>query len=222
MTFLALVGGAGCLQPGRPPVAERSPVFSEPPGTYEVRPGDTLYAIAWRFGLDYRSLARANGMKEPYTIYVGQRVRLDVGTQAPVLGRRTVPTSPAGAASERQSSGSWRPPTRAPGERSFGNGNKGIDYRLGPDHAVSTAAAGQVVYAGSGLGGFRHLVIIKHDDVHLSAYSIDRPLRVREGEAVRAGAVLADAEGAGERSRILHFEVRRNGAPVDPAGLLGR
>ena len=75
----------GCLPKGQPLVAERSPVFDPPPvasadqpaGFYTVRKGDTLYSIAWRFELDFRGLAYTNGLQVPYTIYPGQRVKLD-------------------------------------------------------------------------------------------------------------------------------------------------
>ena len=66
----------GCAQTGNPPVAERSPVFGPHPDSYLVVAGDTLYSIAWRFGLDHERLARANGIAPPFTIYPGQRLRL--------------------------------------------------------------------------------------------------------------------------------------------------
>ena len=67
---------AGCASVGQPPVAERSPVFSATPEFYSVTPGDTLYSIAWRFDLDFRTLARLNALVAPYTIFAGQQVRL--------------------------------------------------------------------------------------------------------------------------------------------------
>jgi lipoprotein NlpD len=86
---------------------------------------------------------------------------------------------------------------------------------------VRAAAAGEVVYAGSGIGGFRHLVIVKHDAVHLSAYSFDRPLAVREGQRVGLGEPLIEPPSTSARGGVLHFEIRKNGGPVDPRPLLG-
>jgi lipoprotein NlpD len=216
LALVVLAWSVGCAQPGRPPVAERSPVFGAP-DSYVVQPGDTLYSIAWRFGLDPEGLARANGIRAPYTIYVGQRIRLVV--EAPVASRAPPPavSSPPAAAVS-----GWRPPTDAPVGRGYGQGNKGVDYVLEPRHRVCTAAAGEVVYAGSGLGGFRHLVIVRHGPQYLSAYSLDRAVIVREGQGVQAGALLADMEEAGRRAGTLHFEIRKDGAPVDPRSLIGR
>lgn len=216
--LLALLAASGCAQTGRPPVAERSPVFGATPARYTVRTGDTVYSIAWRFGLDHRALARANGIGPPYTIYVGQEI---------VLADRAAPSRPAPrsrprpAAPEPSYAGTWRAPTTAPVRRGFGSGNKGIDYALDRPHGVHAAAAGEVVYAGSGLGGFRHLVIVKHDPEYLSAYSTDRPLRVREGQRVKAGALLADNLDGGRRAGTLHFEIRKDGDPVNPRSLIG-
>ena len=224
-----LLACAGCLQPGRPPVAERSAVLdARSSGTYVVTPGDTLYSVAWRFGLDHKALARVNGIAEPYTIYVGQSIRLAESAprrparRSPPQRAESPPDTPSAKTSASRTGrvSGWRPPTDAPVERSYGNGNKGIDFTLGADHPVTAAAAGDVVYAGSGLGGFRHLVIVKHDSEYLSAYSIDRPMAVREGQSVKAGELLAEARRGGRG--ILHFEIRRNGAPVNPGALIGR
>jgi len=215
-----LVGG--CAQTGSPPVAERSPVFGAPPSRYVVEPGDTLYSIAWRFDFDHRALARANAIRPPYTIYPGQRLRL---VEAPrTAGRAAPPASRPDPESQRSApaAGAWRAPTTAPVSRPFGDGNKGFDYGLGAAHEVRAAAAGEVVYAGSGLGGYRHLVIVKHDAEFLSAYSFDRDLAVvAEGQRIKAGALLADNVDGGRRPGTLHFEIRRDGDPVNPRALIG-
>ncbi|MEZ5558395.1 MAG: peptidoglycan DD-metalloendopeptidase family protein [Pseudomonadales bacterium] len=205
----------GCVTHGRPPVADRSPVFAEPGASYEVQAGDTLYSIAWRFGRDFRALAAANGIRSPYTIYPGQRLRLDARVRA--TKPQTVP--PARAAPPRQAIG-WRWPTQAAVQRRFGQGNRGIDYQLRAGERVWSAGGGAVVYAGKGLGGFRFLVIVKHDDSFLSAYSVNVPLQVREGQTIKAGTVLADIEKTGRTVGALHFEVRKDGEPVDPASVI--
>ena len=81
---------------------------------------------------------------------------------------------------------------------------------------MSAAAAGTVVYAGQGLRGYGNLVIIKHDDTYLSAYAHTSRILVREQEVVKAGQKIAEIGSTGTDKVKLHFEIRRNGKPVDP------
>ena len=217
---------AACVQHGRPPVSDRSPVFGQKPEHYLVQRGDTLYSIAWRYNMDHRRLALANGVRPPYTIYPGQRLRLSVsGTPGAASGsgdRRTQGTKQprTSAPSAPVLAINWQWPTKAPVGRAYGRGNKGIDYRLAPGVTVLSAGAGDVVYAGKGLGGYRGLVIVKHSDVFLSAYSLNGGLRVKEGQRIKAGAVIADTENTGRTAGTLHFEIRKDGEPVDPASVI--
>ena len=94
----------------------------------------------------------------------------------------------------------------------------GIGGRLGAD--IRASAAGQVVYAGDGLAAYGNLVIIKHNDTFLSAYGHNDELMVGEGDAVRQGDVIARMGMGPERRPQVHFEIRRNGTPVDPLGYL--
>ena len=96
----------------------------------------------------------------------------------------------------------------------------GIGGPLGAD--IRAAAAGQVVYAGAGLAAYGNLVIIKHNDTFLSAYGHNDQLLVGEGDAVAQGDVIAKMGMGPERQPQVHFEIRRNGTPVDPRGLLPR
>ncbi len=81
---------------------------------------------------------------------------------------------------------------------------------------IWAAAAGEVVYSGSGLAGYGQLVIIRHSSAWLSAYGHNKELMVREGQWVSVGQVIASmGQGAG-RDAALHFEIRRDGRPVDP------
>ena len=219
---------AACVQQGRPPVEDRSPVFGQRPDYYLVQRGDTLYSIAWRYDLEHRRLALANGVRPPYTIYPGQRLRLSVsttpGSTSGGQARAAPRVTPGTKQSPDRASGpsapnlpiNWQWPTKAPVGRAFGRGNKGIDYRLQPGLSVQSAGSGDVVYAGKGLGGYRYLVIVKHSDVFLSAYSLNGGLRVKEGQRIKAGAVIADTESTGRTAGMLHFEIRKDGEPVDP------
>ncbi|MFM7118714.1 MAG: murein hydrolase activator EnvC family protein, partial [Gammaproteobacteria bacterium] len=117
--------------------------------------------------------------------------------------------------------GTWRWPAKGTVQKAFGNGNKGIDFKLDPAQPVLAAGGGEVVYAGNGLGGFRHLVIVKHDQRFLSAYSLNRPISVQEGERLASGGIIAGADPA-SAAGTLRFEIRRDGQPVDPASIIGR
>jgi lipoprotein NlpD len=82
--------------------------------------------------------------------------------------------------------------------------------------AVRAAAAGRVVYAGSGLVGYGQLVIIKHNETYLTAYGYNSELLVMQGQDVARGQKIASMGLGPERQPRLHFEIRRNGVPVDP------
>ncbi len=92
--------------------------------------------------------------------------------------------------------------------------------RLG--QGVKAAEAGTVVYSGSGLIGSGQLLIIKHNKNYLSAYGHNKRLLVKEGDQVKRGAKIAEMGSNGSGNIVLHFEIRRNGVPVDPLPLLPR
>ena len=83
-------------------------------------------------------------------------------------------------------------------------------------------ADGKVVYAGVGIVGFGELLIIKHNEVYLSAYGHNDSLLVAEGETVRAGQTIAGKGSSGTDTVKLHFEIRKEGKPIDPQRLLPR
>jgi lipoprotein NlpD len=94
--------------------------------------------------------------------------------------------------------------------------NKGIDISGHVGEAIFAAAAGEVVYAGNGLLGYGNLVIINHNEIYLSAYAHNRRILVQEGQKIKIGQKIAEM-GRSETSRpMLHFEIRKNGEPVDP------
>ncbi len=98
--------------------------------------------------------------------------------------------------------------------------NKGLDIAGKPGDAVLAAADGRVVYAGAGLRGYGNLVILKHNNTYLTAYAHNQTLLVKEDQSVRRGQKIAEM-GNSDADRVkLHFEIRRQGKPVDPAKLL--
>jgi lipoprotein NlpD len=106
--------------------------------------------------------------------------------------------------------------------RKFGaSGNKGIDIEGKVGQPVKAAAAGKVVYAGSGLRSYGRMIIVKHGNDYLTAYAYNEKLLVKEGDTVKQGATIADMGTGPSGTPSLHFEVRKSGAAVDPMPLLG-
>jgi lipoprotein NlpD len=199
-------------------VAERS-VTS--PATYVVRTGDTISAIATRFHLDYRELARWNGVGADFRIDVGQILTLSPPRSATQLAPRVSAKAPA-PASPKVTSVSWNWPAEGsvltPVTQPAGGVGVRIEGVLGSP--VRAAASGRVVYQGAGLRAYGRLLIIKHDDLWLSAYGYNQEVLVAEGDRVREGQQIATmGEGPG-RQAMLYFEIRLNGHPVDPLAQL--
>lgn len=98
--------------------------------------------------------------------------------------------------------------------------NKGFDIAGKAGDPVLAAADGRVVYAGAGLRGYGNLVILKHNNIYLTAYAHNQTLLVKEDQNVRRGQKIAEM-GSTDADRVkLHFEIRRQGKPVDPARYL--
>ena len=250
---------------------------TERPGHYRVVAGDTLYSIAFRHQMDYRELARINGIGPPYTIYPGQELRLHgapaalaqtapgrapgpapitpppaaatpavvaapgavAAVAAPVSSSvtpaNTVATSsvsaPARANTAVISGGPtrsvdgivWRWPVHGPvlaGFEADEPGRQGLDIGGRMGQPVYAAASGVVVYSGSGLVGYGELIIIKHSDSYLSAYGHNSVRLVKEGENVVAGQEIAEMGNSGAPRVELHFEIRKDGKPLNPLDFL--
>jgi lipoprotein NlpD len=121
------------------------------------------------------------------------------------------------------SPGGWRWPTQGQLIGRFVAGDpkrQGLDIAGTAGQPVVAAADGVVVYSGAGLVGYGELIIIKHSDEWLSAYAHNRKRLVAEGAAVNAGQTIAEMGRTGTSRDMLHFEVRRNGKPVDPLQVL--
>jgi lipoprotein NlpD len=216
MLATLVLGGGGLLA-----ACSSGPERVPPPERYVVKRGDTLYSIAWRHGLDYRDVARWNGIGSDYRIEAGQVLALVPRAPPPAQTSRP-PTAVAGGAPPPPAAFQWLWPAdgTAVGAVRQPAGGVGlrIDGRLGQE--IRAAGPGRVVYTGAGLRAYGQLVIVKHDDVYLSAYGHNSELYVREGDAVRAGQrIAAMGTGAGNRP-MLYFEIRVNGRPLDPLTLL--
>lgn len=255
IVLLATLLSAGCASSGNAPVVDRHH-RGQPPvrqkavrpvtrGSYVVRPKDTLYSIAFRFGRDWKELAASNGIAAPYTIRPGQVIQLSKKTARPAASPRPVVTTSRPAiqpaprpattnkpAARRTPStaapatpkapapgGSWLWPADGTVISRFSSSttlNKGIDIAGQLGQPVRATAKGVVVYAGSDLRGYGELIIIKHNDTFISAYGHNRRLLVNEGQQVSAGQQIAEMGSTGTDRVKLHFEIRRQGNPVDP------
>lgn len=128
--------------------------------------------------------------------------------------------APAAAASGDEDI-TWAWPASGPVIGSFEDGrSKGLSIGGKAGDPVLAAADGRVAYAGSGLRGYGNLVIVKHNNTFLTAYAHNQTLLVKEDQVVRRGQKIAEM-GASDADRVqLHFEIRRQGKPIDPARLL--
>jgi len=117
----------------------------------------------------------------------------------------------------------WRWPTKGKHRKTDSpTGKKGLQILGAQGQSVIAAGPGLVVYSGSGLIGYGKLIIIKHNDVFLSAYAHNDSILVEEGAEVAAGQKIAKMGSSGAKEVMLHFEIRRNGKPVPPLDYLPR
>jgi len=116
---------------------------------------------------------------------------------------------------------SWMWPSDGKIVATFDEGkSKGIDIAGRMGQQVMAAGTGKVMYAGSGIRGYGNLVIVKHSNNLLSAYAHNRAIVVKEGQNVAKGQVIAEMGDSDSDSVKLHFEIRQQGKPVDPAKFL--
>jgi len=311
---------AGAVRDSRlmTPAASSASVSS---GTYSVVRGDTLYAIAFKHGIDFRQLAAWNSIEPPYRIFVGQELKLEARQGASSEPLRSsvagaavaahpvsaaappAPTSRAGmfedVKAEPPEAASPKPAPKASSEAITGptaatqreqampitakpatpetapkasqvapaatvtqaskplaadpapiaedsvvtsaNGvawrwpgkgsligtyvagdqtRQGIDVAGKAGDPVLAAADGEVVYSGNGLLGYGELIIVKHNANFLSAYGHNRKRLVQEGDRIKGGQQIAEMGSSASSRDELHFEIRKNGKPVNPLDYL--
>lgn len=248
ITIFLMVLLAGCTSTWKAPVDSysyktRDPVKSQVRQTpinstyYRVQKGDTLYSIAWRTGRDYQNLAQWNRLSPPYTIYTGQLLL-------------TRPPAKTAVSSPRKNTATDKKPVKQPAKKTVSNKNttptynqhlrwrwptngkiikafrKGDDTRKGVvlsgkvGQSIVAAEDGKVVYSGSGLIGYGQLIIIKHNKNYLSAYGHNRKLLVKEGDRITKGKKIAEMGMKDAGIPALHFEIRKNGNPLNPIAVL--
>ncbi|MDO9371265.1 MAG: peptidoglycan DD-metalloendopeptidase family protein [Gammaproteobacteria bacterium] len=230
-TLLLLLAACGGYQ-AVAPVSSRTAAAQATLGQHTVQSGETLYSIAWQYGFDYKTLAAWNRIKPPYRIKQGQRLTLipSASTQAkaaPRAPRKSDTTSskqePGEPSPESDDDNTvaapanltWMWPAKGDLLAKFGT-TKGINIAGQEGDPVNATSAGRVVYSGSGLVGLGELVIVKHNETWLSAYAHNKLRLVQEGDKVKAGQTIAQMGRTGTDRVMLHFEVRKDGKPVDP------
>ncbi|MDH5325738.1 MAG: peptidoglycan DD-metalloendopeptidase family protein [Gammaproteobacteria bacterium] len=237
-----------------------------------VERGETLYSIGWMYGYDYHTLAEWNQIQAPYTLRVGQRLRVNpmshaqpawAGADKKHITETDVSTKGHWVKTDKRikynaevyKSGEelkqtkqqvsqqsvnnvnysvknsvkasventiqWLWPTRSGrivNTFKAGNpGERGLDIVGTEGQSVYSASSGRVVYSGSGLPRYGKLIIVKHNDMFLSAYAHNKELLVKEGDEVGNGQQIAVMGNTGSQNRSrLHFEIRHHGKPVDP------
>ena len=218
------------------------------PGYYTVKPGDTLIRIGLDTGQNFRDIVRWNSLENPNLIEVGQVLRIvpptsdnplvvtrpvTSGTAAATTATAAVPLRPASAASAPVAAASspltpsteddiaWIWPAQGKLIAGFDEvKNKGYDIEGKAGDAIIAVGDGRVVYAGAGLRGYGNLIILKHNNTYLTAYAHNQTLLVKEDQSVKKGQKIAEM-GNSDADRVkLHFEIRRQGKPVDPAKYL--
>ena len=218
------------------------------PGYYTIKPGDTLIRIGLENGQSWRDIVRWNSLDNPNRIEVGQVLRIippgaappaeGVAVARPVGGASAVAGTPLPGASAVKPTTPGSAPVAAasvagdediawiwPASGSVLAGfdeakNKGLDFNGKVGDPVVAVADGRVVYAGSGLRGYGNLIILKHNNTYLTAYAHNQTLLIKEDQSVRKGQKIAEM-GSSDADRVkLHFEIRRQGKPVDPARYL--
>ena len=227
------------------PILERPVVTVEPleetasvvvkslqrPESIIVKKGDTIYSVARYQNLKPKQLARWNALTKPYAIFPGQKLKLTppkTSQQISNQSKSVVPKKPSVKttvlAKQIESRlpktvKSWQWPVKGKVIKTFSakdTARKGIKIAGNRGQTIKAAAKGKVVYSGNALIGYGNLIIIKHSNTFLSAYAYNRKLLVKEGQQVKSGQAIAQMGTVDKGRAQLHFEIRKNGKPVNP------
>jgi lipoprotein NlpD len=196
---------------------------------HRVKIGETLYAIAFRYDLDYRQLATINHVNPPYLLAVGQVLSLKPNAYflkkappKPHSSSRLLSYKPHAIPSDYHSLRGWSWPARGHIVSSYVPqwGQKGIEISGHNRQAIRAALSGTVAYAGDGLPGYGNLILLQHNHQYLSAYAYNARNLVKVGQHVRAGQTIALMGTDNHHRYAVHFEIRKNGQPVNPKNYL--
>lgn len=189
----------------------------------EVRPLGAAPARATSapHGAEVANKSGPSGDKKPYseaTLAEMQKPESSSGTAAAAPAKSTDSAAPVIDVDDEGVAWIW--PTDGKVVAGFDDGKKGIDIAGKLGQQILAAGAGKVMYAGSGIRGYGNLVIIKHTNNLLSAYAHNKTILVKEGQTITKGQKIAEMGNSDANAVKLHFEIRRQGKPVDPAKFL--
>lgn len=203
---------------------------------HRVEKGQTLYRIARTYGITVDDLMAVNGIEDPGTLQIGQELLIpgsgapkpvvEADSPEPVAPDRPPPPPPKkGPVKVGKSDGTLDWPLRGVLYARFGRkgseAHDGIDLAAPAGTPVKTAGPGEVLFAGD-QKGYGLIAIVEHPNRLVTLYAHNRDLRVKTGQKVREGQVIATVGDSGATSGPhLHFEVRKDGKPVDPLEHLG-
>ena len=240
--MILIITGCSSYSNNHPaPVSSRAQPPSKRIMVHQVERGETLYSIAWRYDLDFRKLARANGIRAPFVINRGQLLSLDT-SKISTLSAKTVNPKPRAKVTEKNKNAvqqkktiaakskpksnpvinsakwRWQWPVKGKLVESYNlkELHKGIKIKAVSRSAVRSAGPGVVVYSGEGLRGYGKLVIIKHSEILLSAYAHNEQIMVKEGQTVKQMEIISRLGSDG----TLYFEIRKDGYPINPVTYL--
>ena len=209
---LSVLIGFGCATKGKSPRYYHH-------SYHTVIKGETLYSISFKYGVSLKQLAYWNNIAAPYVIYPGQKLKLHgyaQGNKTANSEKKTTQTKKSVSKTSARPITSWQWPLQGKVISAFSKNNNGIDIVAPEGTQVKAAASGKVVYAGDSLRGYGNLIIIKHNSSYFSAYAHNKRLLVKEEDTIKRGQVIALVGRTGADRVMLHFEIRKDGNPVDP------
>lgn len=197
-------------------------------GQYIVKRGDTLYGISRQVNMSVAQLMSLNNISDPSQLEVGQRLRLSStgvasrpgSTSAGSSAGASTSTSTSAARASDASLISWAWPHKGNIITGYSSSTRGIDISGNIGDPVYSAAPGTVSYVGNGLRGLGNLILITHGSGFITAYAHNSKLLVKDKQRVGKGEKIAELGQSDTTSPRLHFEIRRNGQPVNPLSYL--
>lgn len=244
--WLVVIGASwlvsACATPRVPSKAGSLELHVEPDQelvTHPVEKGQTLYRIARAYGLTVEELMDANRIVDPRELKAGELLYVPGARARKKVAEFDAPEPealprPVTAKPEKKQpklvrvgkgSGVLQWPLRGVLYARFGKKGKephdGVDLAAPAGQPVKVSAPGTVLFAGE-QKGYGLIVIVEHEGGLITLYAHNRDLRVKTGQKVRDGQVVATVGDSGRTSGPhLHFEVRKDGVPVDPLDYLG-
>jgi murein DD-endopeptidase MepM/ murein hydrolase activator NlpD len=204
------------IEPGAGPAGDR----------HTVRRGETLAGIARRHDVGMTDLAEANGIRAPYRVYAGQKLRVPGGdapqTTTVALGHSDGSVRLGTGAPPPLNGSDFLWPVNGKVIGAFGpidqwRRRDGIDIAARRGAPVLAAQDGIVAYAGDGIPGYGEMILLRHDQDYITTYAHNATLLVEVGDVVRRGQVIARVGDTGEAAQsMLHFELRKGRTPIDP------